>query len=128
MKHTDLTPIARHYLICALWSSTDNSDESGGSPLDENYSLSDIAPETLKQAQDDCNAFVDEIVPILEAHGDSVAWDSEQFGHDFWLSRNGHGAGFFDRGNEPVWQELQRAAKAWGTVDLYVGDAGQIHS
>lgn len=127
MKHTDLTPFARHYLICALWSSTDNSDETGGSPLDENYSLSDIAPETLKQAQEDCNAFSDEITAILAAHGNCVAWDSEQFGHDFWLSRNGHGAGFFDRGNEPIWMELQRAAKVWGTVDLYVGDDGQIH-
>jgi hypothetical protein len=126
MTTSDLTPFARHYLICALWSSMESYEDDV--PLDENYGLSDIAPETLQQAQDDCNAFSDEITAILAAHGDCVAWDSERFGHDFWLSRNGHGAGFFDRGNEPVWDALQAAAKVWGTVDLYVGDDGLIHS
>jgi len=47
-------------------------------------------------------------------------------GHDFWLSRNGHGAGFFDRYYGPdarltrAYRELQDAARACGSFDLYV--------
>jgi len=44
-----LDPFTQAYIEAALWSSTDNSDESGGQPLDENYDISDIAPETLQQ-------------------------------------------------------------------------------
>lgn len=55
-------------------------------------------------------------------------YDDGSVGHDFWLSRNGHGAGFFDRGNEDVWDELQDAAKKFKEVDLYLGDDGKIHA
>ena len=50
----------------------------------------------------------------------------ESAGTDYFLSRNGHGAGFFDRGNGPVFTELQRAARLDGTADTYVS-RGWIH-
>lgn len=123
MTPHDLSTFAKHYLICALWLSTYDD----GKPMDQDYSLSDIAPETLKQAADDCSAFEGECDAILVNHESEHLWNAEQFGHDFWLSRNGHGTGFFDRGNDPVWDALQAAARVWGSVDLYVGDDGQIH-
>ncbi len=43
----------------------------------------------------------------------------ELAGRDFFLSRNGHGAGFFDRGDDPVFDQLQKAAKAYGQTDFY---------
>ena len=42
------------YVETALWSSTDNSDETGGEPLDRNYGLEDIDPETLARMRQDC--------------------------------------------------------------------------
>ena len=45
----------------------------------------------------------------------------EQFGHDFWLTRNGHGAGFWDRGLGALGSELSEAARSFGTVDVYEG-------
>lgn len=42
------------YIAAALWSSTDNSNELGGIPLDKNYGPEDLAPETLKQFEIDC--------------------------------------------------------------------------
>lgn len=46
----------------------------------------------------------------------------EKAGADFHFSRNGHGTGFFDRdcynGHE---QELQRAAKVYGSCELIDG-------
>jgi hypothetical protein len=53
-------------------------------------------------------------------------------GHDFWLTRNGHGAGFWDRNYNPsplyyACQNLSGAAKAWGEASLYVGDDGLLY-
>jgi hypothetical protein len=53
--------------------------------------------------------------------------DMVQAGHDFWLTRNGHGAGFWDRGLGDVGDRLTDAAHVYGSVDLYVGDDGLIY-
>lgn len=48
-------------------------------------------------------------------------------GIDFWLTRNGHGAGFWDRGLGDVGTRLTCAAHNYGSVDLYAGDDGLIY-
>lgn len=53
-----------------------------------------------------------------------VTW--AKLGHDLWLTRNGHGAGYWDRGLGEIGTELTKAAKALGSQDLYVAD-GYIH-
>ncbi len=111
------------YIECALWSSTDNADDSGGEPLDKNYDASDLSEETLGAFKRDCEAF-------LEANGDDLDESTlapEQAGHDFWLTRNGHGAGFWDRGLGELGERLSKAAKVYGSVDLIVGSDGKIH-
>ena len=35
---------------------------------------------------------------LKQRNGDSELYDEAQAGHDFWLTRNGHGVGFWDRG------------------------------
>lgn len=109
----------RAYFETALWSSTDNSDDSGGEPLDENYDISDIADETRAKMIADCEDFQERFADLLA----DAPIDSERAGHNFWLSRNGHGAGFFDDNLD----ELQDAAESYGSFDLYVGDDGQIY-
>ncbi len=50
-------------------------------------------------------------------------------GHDFWLTRNGHGAGFWDGDwSEPAGSKLDEIAKAFPQVDLYRGQDGRIYS
>lgn len=110
--HLDMFTTA--YVECALWSSTDNSTESGGYPLDDNYDIEDIDKETLASMIADCEAF-------QRDHWDDIASDLERAGADFWLSRNGHGAGFFD-GPWPNADFLHKAAKVYGSFDLYVND------
>lgn len=126
--------LTRHYLITALWSSTDDSDtETGGEPMDNNYDLEDLAPNTLQEAITDCadflakcgNALCDGVL-IRNASGSSP---EQMAGHDFWLTRNGHGAGFGDGDwADPLDDMLRRLAKTYGEVTLYVGDDGHIHS
>jgi hypothetical protein len=49
-------------------------------------------------------------------------------GHDFWLTRNGHGAGFWDGDwPEPLATVLTDAAHAFGELSPYVGDDGLIY-
>ena len=103
------------YIAVALWSSTDDND----TPLDENYTTGDL----MDQMIEDCAAFI--------AKADLPDERFTQAGHDFWLTRNGHGSGFWDRpevyGEEKA-QELTALAESFGPVDLYVGDDGRIYA
>ena len=53
--------------------------------------------------------------------------DAAQAGHDFWLTRNGHGAGFWDRGLGERGDRLTNAAHVYGACDLYLGDDGFVY-
>ncbi len=75
------------YIEAALWSSMDDADDRGGEPLDANYSLADIAPDTLAKIEADCRAF-------QRDNADDIGTDFERAGHDFWLTRNHHGPAF----------------------------------
>lgn len=115
------------YIACALWSSTDESDESGGEPMDSNYDESDIAPDTRADMERDCEDFMRANAATLARFLDITGKEWSCAGHDFWLTRNRHGAGFWDRGAGETGKELTKAAHACGGVDLYVGDDNQIH-
>jgi len=108
------------YIVAALWSSTDESTPEGGDFLDENYGLADLAPETLEQMKADCARFRAE-----NAH--DIEGGEEQAGHDFWLTRCGHGAGFFDGDWPEAGDRLTDACKKYPEVNLYVGDDGLIY-
>lgn len=123
-----LDTFTRSYLETALWSSNDESNEQGGDPLDQNYDLSDLDQKVVDQAIADCADFRKGCAELLEQAYGIRGYSEGKAGHDFWLSRNGHGAGFFDEGQEDCWDQLQDAAEAHGSVDLYVGDDGQIHA
>lgn len=123
MKPTELNTFARAYVGCALWSTSDESTDSGGEPFDANYGPEDIAPETLARMAEDCRQFqADNEASLAEAE-----LSDERAGFLFWLNRNGHGSGFWDEGSEPVFRRLSDASKQCGTFDLYLGDDGQIY-
>lgn len=116
-----LDPFTRQYIETAIWSSSDNADESGGEPLDKNYGPDDIASETMEKMVEDAADFQKRYAKLLADSG----LDDEKAGHDFWLSRNGHGSGFFDEGDGL--DELQAAAEGYGVFELDVGDDGLIY-
>jgi len=115
------------YIEAALWSSNDESRPDGGDPMDQNYGVGDIAPEALTKIVEDCRRFQQENGIPKYNRGDYT--DEEMAGHDFWLTRNGHGAGFWDRDelDEATQKKFTDAAHAFGTCDLYVGDDGKIY-
>jgi hypothetical protein len=117
------------YVETALWSSNDRSDDQGGEPLDSNYSIRDIHPDTLHAMRMDCLKFWQETSETL------IGTRFEDAGHDFWLTRNGHGAGFWDGDwNEAygdgstLGEALTKISKKFGEMDLYVENNRVIHS
>jgi len=124
MKHktrvTDFDLFTRSYIETAFWSSTFEANADGTPagketgrqvPFDDMFTERDVDMESLINIQDDCARFQKENAHLLSQ------WDEEQAGHDFWLTRNGHGAGFWAR-DLPHKDELSKAAKACGEAYL----------
>lgn len=132
MKTGTLEDFTAAYIVAALWSSNDDD----GEPLDANYDENDIAPIPLETMRADCRQFWNanrRNIAVAAYYGEYVAnnhrWTpAELAGHDFWLTRCGHGVGFWDRGLGKVGRLLTDAAHVYGSVDLYVGDDGKVHS
>ena len=127
-----LDAFTQAYIVCALWSSTDNSTPSGGDPLDRNYDRTDIAPEALEKIKADCGQFQQTHAGLLaEAYARYSVRDGyspEAYaGHDFWLTRNFHGCGYWDRDLGEVGEQLTTAAHAMGGCDFYIGDDGALY-
>lgn len=127
VTESDVADMVEGYIECALWSSNDESDESGGEPLDANYNSADIADETRAAMVADCTRFAQENAATLLSVTGHGKYDFAQAGHDLWLTRNGHGAGFWDRGLGEAGETLSEAARKMREVYLYVGDDGKVH-
>lgn len=116
---TDVDTFTRQYIITALWCSTDDDQE----PLDDNYNINDFDEESLEIIKKDCQKFQDENSELFIKGG----WDLEQAAHDFLLTRNRHGAGFWDRSENEgydtkIGKQLTDVARKFGEQDIIVGD------
>lgn len=111
-----LDTFTRAYLECALWSSSDESRDDGGDPLDENYELEDCTMAFLQDSTRDCQDF------RTLAHGLLTGDDAFREGMDFWLTRNGHGAGYWDGDYPEHGDALTKLAKRFPGIDLYVSN------
>ena len=131
MNFNELDAFTRSYIETAIWISTVPGDNPNcDDPMDDEYSASDLAEETLRRMADECEQFQEEALKLVWAATKLTMnrKEQEQMGHDFWLTRNGHGAGFWDGDYpEPLGQELTELSKSYGECSLYVGDDGQIY-
>ncbi len=118
-KRYDLDKFTLAYIEALLWSSTDDD----GDPLDSNYDVRAISDEAIDTIAADCEKFQKENWDLMV----SVGNDLEQHGHDFFLTRNHHGVGFWERGYGDTGDQLTEKAHAYGESDPYVGDDGKIY-
>ena len=114
----DIAGVEREYIECALWSSVDDD----GDPLDL-LGIEALALETRSKMSRDVADFVLKNQALLKASN----LTAEDIGHCFWLNRNRHGSGFWDRDLGAIGDMLDDACKVYPPVDLYVGDDGEIH-
>lgn len=80
--------MVKQYIITGLWATNGINDE----PLDKTYGMDDVSEEFKQQSRKDCAYFYAVSAELYESDED----DAERIGHDFWLTRNRHGAGFWD--------------------------------
>lgn len=114
------------YVACALWSSTDTlSDDSGEDTSDHVVSLDGY--ELGAGVEDELVKDLFEFMTDPDLAEDLEGLDPEQVAHDFWLTRNRHGVGFWDRGLGERGERLTAACRPYGAVDLYLGDDGLVY-
>jgi hypothetical protein len=108
------------YLAALAWTSLD----------DDGISM-DVEPEEADDgtAAEGCAAFLRVSLPdgrtVFEA---LLPYDMRKAGHDFLLTRNEHGAGFWDGDYGADGEALTEACRDFGHVDLYTGDDGVLYS
>lgn len=123
LNKTQIASFIEGYLTAALWSSSDTLEDGSTVDLD-NYEWGNGEAEKLHA---DCISFIEANNDDLWIYPDHYTPPSgydvwECAGHDFWLTRNGHGTGFWDRGLGELGERLTEASDTFGTVELYLGD------
>lgn len=113
--------------------------DNDGVPLDKNYTINDFDQRSLENLYSDFQQFVEIVEPeITEKVGSQ--WDSiddfydlmqpseNQTEYDYILTRNHHGAGFWDGDWVfEVSEILASAASCQPEFSAYVGDDGKIY-
>ena len=108
------------YIECALWASSVGPENEGA----ENFDLAEEAGTELTRI---ASIFEAANARLLEKAYENDRYTPAKAGHDLFLTQNGHGAGYWDRGLGDVGSKLSEWAKAEGTCDLYLGDDDKIH-
>ncbi|GAA2812916.1 hypothetical protein [Saccharopolyspora taberi] len=123
--------MANGYAECLLWQAyyVDYHDvdcnrtecECGTTPMDEDFTTEDFHEDLWDKIKEDCKDFFDSNWPDLGGI------DPQQAGHDFMLTRQGHGTGFWDRGLGDKGDRLTKSAKVYGEHNIEAED-GFIYS
>jgi hypothetical protein len=118
---TDRRTFTDAYIEALLWANL--YDLEGGDPVEENApSSDDIDFDTARQITLDCEAFITDNAELLA----DERITPEQAGHDFALTRNHHGAGFWDRGNGELGEQLTEACRPYGEYNLCLYADGSV--
>ena len=137
---TFLDDVVNGYLDTILWVEDDDSGEQ----LMRQYDRSDFSPESIATAALDCSRFigdctragidVTELPYNLRCSEDSFGRTEytvgECLGHDLYLTRNGHGSGFWDRDelqDDCLGSRLSDIARKMDSQWVHVDGYGVIH-
>lgn len=107
------TDIVSAYLETCAWA------ESGSSECSLGKYSPEFSSAAIAYALERCRSF-------LHDNPDVEGLDPGQVGHDLWLTSQGHGAGFWDRGLGERGRRLTARAHL-EAADVYIGDDGLAH-
>ena len=83
----------------------------------------DWSSEAIADMERDAELFFSKAEKLMQKTGG----DPRQHGVDFWLTRNGHGAGFWDRDYGDLGDKLTAFAEKFGEQHVYKGDDGKAY-
>lgn len=98
-----------------------------------------FSAEALIRAQLDCLQFQIAMIKLFHTHGKSIdhllnepagvptGECSNRNGYDFYMTRVGHGVGFWERSDAELGQQLADLARSFKGIDAYVGDNSLIY-
>ena len=111
----DVNKILNSYLETAIWAEESDENDLQGK------TIQDIDKNSKANSAIEIYQFLQKAQQ--EASDELNTYDEEAIGHNLWLSRNGHGAGFFDDNND----KLQNLARNMKPVDIYLGNDNKIY-
>ena len=117
-----LTHVIDGYTAAVEWLALAQRSESDEPRLWEEIASGDVLAPT-DDWREEVTEFAESAFEILCTVADAGIWaDGHQIGHDFYLTRNGHGAGFWDRyasGSTlgKIGNELSELAKTYGASE-----------
>lgn len=123
IDHNERQRFIDAYIAALFWTSTDG--ENGDEELE-----GDLSPEAAVDISVDCYKFITDNLALIEEAIERPGYDMASAGHDFWLTRNGHGAGYWDRDElkeGDLGDRLTTACRGFGGSDAYKGDSGLIY-
>lgn len=108
-----LDTFTRQYVATLLWSESPDDGSWDG------LSWDDFSSEAQSKIIADCERFQGRNWELIDD-------DLEMAGHDFALTRNGHGAGFWDGDWPENGDKLTEESKAFGECHVYQSDEGDL--
>lgn len=119
---TQLDAFTRAYIEAVYFTDTGDSEQPSGEL--------EMSADAIERAKADCDAFRTVANEYLAEACEREGYSEARAGHDFWLTRNGHGAGFWDRDEldeGELGQKLATIAQTCGQTGIYAGDDGLLH-
>lgn len=153
LSQSEINEILKGYLECALWTEQERLEEEANSGFDEDdeddfddmdeieklirvqnnlkkkpftsFLIEDIEVDSRISAYVDIKTFIKNAgdVAVQEAINENGLF---QLGMDIWLTRNGHGAGFFDHWYDND-ESLVSAAKNLEEIDLRINNNDKLY-
>lgn len=125
----DVDTVTRAYLEMMVWTGHyyESELDDNPTPLDDHYDPDDLPDEIVAEARADCEDFANNLEEDGLLARVAQHWTAEQLGHDFALTRNRHGAGFWDRGHGDIGDVLTDRAHPYGEWSL-TGDPTGIYA
>jgi len=124
VRFAKLDSFTQGYIEAMFFTETGTGDDGDL----ENATVAELADIAMAAIVRDCEAWQADNAALL-ARAYERDYDAEQAGRDYWLTRNGHGVGFWDRDalTTDDLGKLLSAACRYSPVGLYRGDDGQLY-
>lgn len=125
MNRTQLDTMFRSYVDCALWADGDDKDDEYQSFEELGLTAADLEPSAAGYMARDVEKFV---ASLDERELRMATTTPGTMGHYLWLTKQGHGDGFWASPGTWHYKEdsLTAKAQALGECYLYLTDDGKI--
>jgi hypothetical protein len=117
----EITAKDRETFLCGYWECVDfTAYDSEGTPVDSD-SRHELPAQTVAGMEETALDFLSSQWVWLHSCD-----DLSDAGHDFHLTRNGHGAGFWDGDWKELGDRLTEAAKVYGSCEVHSFSDGEL--